>query len=466
MAFESLSDRLSGIVRKLRGQSTLTEKNMEDMLQEVRKAFLEADVNYDVANEFVDEVREEALGQKVLSKVSPGDMVVKIVYDKMVKLLGSGDNDICFRMDGRPTVIMMVGLQGTGKTTSAAKLAQLFERKNKKKVLLAALDVYRPAAIDQLINLGLKCEPQVETYSDRSGTKPPQIARAAYQKACDEKYQILILDTAGRLEIDEVLMQELKDIQSVVRVDETLLTVDAMVGQNATNVALTFAEEIKITGLVMTKLDGDSRGGASLSIKHLTGIPIKYQGVGEKMDDLENFYPDRMASRILGMGDVSTLVESIQEKIDEKQAEKTARRMQQGQFDLTDMLSIMKQMNRLGPLKKILTMIPGMPKMSDEELDSATAALKKTETIIYSMTRDERKHPEIIKTSRKLRIAAGSGCTPKEVSNVLDSYDAMKKQMAGGKNSPQMARAMGMNGNMNTQNAVNSNKQKKKKKKK
>ncbi len=405
MAFESLSDRMSGIVKKLRGQSTLTEKNMEDMLQEVRKAFLEADVNYDVANQFVDEVREEAVGQKVLSKVSPGDMVVKIVHDKMVKLLGSGDNDICFRMDGKPTVIMMVGLQGTGKTTSAAKLAQLFERKNRKKVLLAALDVYRPAAIDQLINLGLKCNPQVETYSDRSGTKPPEIARAAYKKAVEEKYQILILDTAGRLEIDEVLMQELKDIQNVVKVDETLLTVDAMVGQNATNVALTFADQIKITGLVMTKLDGDSRGGAALSIKKLTGIPIKYQGVGEKMDDLENFYPDRMASRILGMGDIVSLVEDIQQKIDEKQAEKTSRRMANGQFDLTDMLSIMKQMNKLGPLNKILAMIPGMPKMTDEEVDTAAKALKKTETIIYSMTRDERKHPEMIKSSSKQRFA-------------------------------------------------------------
>ncbi len=456
MAFESLSDRMSGIVKKLRGQSTLTEKNMEDMLQEVRKAFLEADVNYDVANQFVDEVREEAVGQKVLSKVSPGDMVVKIVHDKMVKLLGSGDNDICFRMDGKPTVIMMVGLQGTGKTTSAAKLAQLFERKNRKKVLLAALDVYRPAAIDQLINLGLKCNPQVETYSDRSGTKPPEIARAAYKKAVEEKYQILILDTAGRLEIDEVLMQELKDIQNVVKVDETLLTVDAMVGQNATNVALTFADQIKITGLVMTKLDGDSRGGAALSIKKLTGIPIKYQGVGEKMDDLENFYPDRMASRILGMGDIVSLVEDIQQKIDEKQAEKTSRRMANGQFDLTDMLSIMKQMNKLGPLNKILAMIPGMPKMTDEEVDTAAKALKKTETIIYSMTRDERKHPEMIKSSRKQRIAKGSGCTPKEVNNVLESYEAMQKQMKASRNNPQMARMM-----RNANNNNNNNKKKK-----
>lgn len=429
MAFESLGDRLSRIFKKVRGQATLTEKNMDDMLSEVRTALLEADVNYTVVNDFIKEVREESVGQKVLTKVSPGDMVVKIVHDKMEKLLGSGDNDIPFRMDGKPTVIMMVGLQGTGKTTSASKLAQLFEKKNRKKVLLGALDIYRPAAIEQLRNLGLKADPQVETYSDDTGTLPPQIAKAAYLKACQEKYDILILDTAGRLEIDEKLMQELKDIQSVVPVDETLLTVDSLAGQNATNVALAFSKEIKITGIVMTKLDGDSRGGAALSIKKLTGIPIKYAGVGEKITDLENFHPDRMADRILGMGDIVSLVEEIQEKLDEKQAEKTSRRMMQGQFDLTDMLSIMKQMNKLGPLKKILGMMPNMPKLSDDQMDQAQAMLKKTEVIISSMTRQERKKPEMIKSSRKIRIAKGSGTTPKDVNNLLESYEQMKKQM-------------------------------------
>ena len=429
MAFESLGDRLSRIFKKVRGQATLTEKNMDDMLTEVRTALLEADVNYTVVNDFINEVREESIGQKVLTKVSPGDMVVKIVHDKMEKLLGSGDNDIPFRMDGKPTVIMMVGLQGTGKTTSASKLAQLFEKKNKKKVLLGALDIYRPAAIEQLRNLGFKAEPPVETFSDESGTLPPIIAKKAYQKACDEKFDILILDTAGRLEIDEKLMQELKDIQSNVHVDETLLTVDSLAGQNATNVALAFAKEIKITGIVMTKLDGDSRGGAALSIKKLTGIPIKYAAVGEKITDLENFYPDRMADRILGMGDIVSLVEEIQEKLDEKQAEKTSRRMMQGQFDLTDMLSIMKQMNKLGPLKKILGMMPNMPKLSDDQMDQAQAMLKKTEVIISSMTRQERKKPEMIKSSRKIRIAKGSGTTPKDVNNLLESYEKMKQQM-------------------------------------
>ncbi len=442
MAFESLSSRLSGIFKKMRGQATLSEKNMDEMLSEVRKALLEADVNYDVVSDFIKEVKEESIGQKVLEKVSPGDMVVKIVHDKMEKLLGDGDNDIPFRLDGRPTVIMMVGLQGTGKTTSAAKLAQLFETKNHKKVLFGALDVYRPAAIEQLRNLGLKCSPAVETYSDESGTPVPLIAKAAYEKACNEKYQILILDTAGRLEIDEKLMQELKDIQSTVHVDETLLTVDSLVGQNATNVALSFHSQIKITGLVMTKLDGDSRGGAALSIKKLTGIPIKYAGTGEKITDFENFHPDRMASRILGMGDIVSLVEQMQEKIDAKQAEKTSRRLQQGLFDLNDMLSLMKQMNHLGPLKKILTMLPNMPKMDDDQVDAAQAMLKKTEVIINSMTRQERKKPEMVKTSRKIRIAKGAGVQPNEVTKLLDSFEMMKKQMAMMQKNPRAAQMM------------------------
>lgn len=443
MAFEALGDRLSLIFKKVRGQATLTEKNMDEMLSEVRKALLEADVNYSVVSDFIKEIRDESIGQKVLSKVSPGNMVVKIVHDKMANLLGSGDNDIPFRLDGKPTVIMMVGLQGTGKTTSAAKLAQLFEKKNHKKVLLGALDIYRPAAIDQLTNLGLKCEPQVDTYSEREETNVSKIAQEAYQKALKEKYDILILDTAGRLEIDEKLMQELKDIQAVISVDETLLTVDALSGQNATNVALTFSSEIKITGLIMTKLDGDSRGGAALSIKKLTGLPIKYAAVGEKITDLENFYPDRMANRILGMGDIVSLVEEIQDKIDEKQAEKTSRRMMQGQFDLTDMLSLMKQMNKLGSLRKIIGLLPNAPKLSDDQLDQAQAALKKTETIINSMTRDERRKPEMIKSSRKIRIAKGSGTTPADVTKLVDSFTLMKKNMKGGMMNPMMLRKLG-----------------------
>lgn len=441
MAFESLSDKLSKIFKKLRGQSTLTEKNMDEMLSEVRKALLEADVNYTVVSDFIEEVKKESIGQKVLSKVSPGDMIVKIVYDKIEKLLGDGDNDVPFRLDGRPTVIMMVGLQGSGKTTSAAKIAQLFEKKNKKKVLLVGCDIYRPAAVEQLKNLGLKCQPQVETFSIEN-KNPVEIAQKGYEKAINEKYNIVIIDTAGRLEIDEKLMKELKDIQAKVNVDETLLTVDALTGQNATNVALTFAKEIKITGLVMTKLDGDSRGGSALSIKRMTNIPIKYATTGEKIEDIENFHPDRMASRILGMGDIVSLVEEMQEKMDEKQAEKTSRRMMQGQFDLTDMLSMMKQMNKLGPLKKILTMLPGMPKVNDSQLDQAQEMLKKTQTIIFSMTRDERKHPEIIKASRKIRISKGAGVSAKEVTAVIESYDKMKSQMTMFSKNPMMLKSL------------------------
>lgn len=442
MAFEGLSSRLSGIFKKVRGQATLTEKNMDEMLLEVKKALLEADVNYDVVSDFISEIKKESVGQKVLSKVSPGDMVVKIVHDKMEELLGSGDNDLSFRMDGKPTVIMMVGLQGTGKTTSAAKLANLYTQKNHKKVLLGALDIYRPAAIDQLENLGFKCDPQIDTYSDRTGTTPPEIAKAAYKKAVDEKYNILILDTAGRLEIDEKLMKELVDIQAAVKIDETLLTVDALTGQNATTVALSFAKQIKVTGLIMTKLDGDSRGGAALSIKKMTGLPIKYAGMGEKMDELENFHPDRMADRILGMGDIVSLVEQMQSKIDEKQAEKTSRRILQGQFDLTDMLSFMKQINRLGPLKKVFGLMPGVPKVDDDKLDKAQDFLKDMEVIISSMTRQERKKPEMIKANRKLRIAKGSGKTPKEVTRVLEAFEGMKKQMKEMQRNPMMARMM------------------------
>ena len=439
MAFESLGNKLSLIFKKMKGQSTLSEKNMDEMLAEVRKALLEADVNYSVVSSFIEEIKKEAIGQKVLDKVSPGNMVVKIVYDKMEKLLGEGDNDICFNMNGKPTVIMMVGLQGTGKTTSAAKLANLFENKNKKKVLLGALDIYRPAAVDQLRNLGLKCSPQVDTFFMENAS-PVTIGKEAYLKAEREKYDILILDTAGRLEIDEKLMDELKQIQKEVKVDETLLTVDSLIGQNATNVALKFNSEIKITGLIMTKLDGDSRGGAALSIKKLTGIPIKYAGVGEKMEDLENFYPDRMASRIRGMGDILSLVEEIQGKLDEKQAEKTSRRIMQGQFDLVDMLSLMKQMNKLGPLSKIISLIPNAPKLSSAQLDQAASALKQTEVIISSMTKEERRRPEMIKSNRKLRIAKGSGVSAKDVTKVLESYEQMKKQMTNYRNNPMMSR--------------------------
>lgn len=435
MAFENLTDKLSGIFKKLKGQATLTEKNMDDAFKEVRIALLDADVNYDVVNQFMDEVKSEAIGQKVLTKLSPGQQLIKIVHDKLEALLGGGDNDVTFN-SGKPTVIMMVGLQGTGKTTTAGKLANLYKTKMKKKVLLCADDTQRPAAIDQLKTLADSIE--VDCYIDRTGTKPPLIAKAAFDKARNEKYDVFIIDTAGRLQIDEPLMDELKEIQKIIPVDETLLLVDAMSGQDAVNVATTFNKEIPLTGLVMSKLDGDARGGAALSIRKMTGVPIKYAGVGEKIEDLENFHPDRMADRILGMGDVLTLIEDIQAKIDEKQTEKTSRRLMNGQFDLNDLLSVMKQMKKLGSLSKILGMIPGMPKISQEQMDFIQTELRNYEIIINSMTPQERKKPEIVKASRKSRIVKGCGLSNQEINRLLNRYDAMKKQL------PQMKGIMQM----------------------
>lgn len=435
MAFENLTDKLSGIFKKLKGQATLTEKNMDDAFKEVRIALLDADVNYDVVNQFMDEVKSEAIGQKVLTKLSPGQQLIKIVHDKLEALLGGGDNDVTFN-SGKPTVIMMVGLQGTGKTTTAGKLANLYKTKMKKKVLLCADDTQRPAAIDQLKTLADSIE--VDCYIDSTGTKPPLIAKAAFDKARNEKYDVLIIDTAGRLQIDEPLMDELKEIQKIIPVDETLLLVDAMSGQDAVNVATTFNKEIPLTGLVMSKLDGDARGGAALSIRKMTGVPIKYAGVGEKIEDLENFHPDRMADRILGMGDVLTLIEDIQAKIDEKQTEKTSRRLMNGQFDLNDLLSVMKQMKKLGSLSKILGMIPGMPKISQEQMDFIQTELRNYEIIINSMTPQERKKPEIVKASRKSRIVKGCGLSNQEINRLLNRYDAMKKQL------PQMKGIMQM----------------------
>lgn len=426
MAFESLTDKMTGIFKKIRGQARITESNMDDMLREVRIALLEADVNFKVVKEFVQQVKEEAIGQKVLTKLSPGQMFVKIVRDKLADLLGSGDTDLKFLV-GKPTVIMMVGLQGTGKTTTAAKLANYLKKKEAKSPLLVAADIYRPAAIDQLEVLANQIN--VPVYLDRSGADPVAIAKAAYAEALAHKNDVVIVDTAGRLQIDEVLMKELQDIQSALNVSETILLVDAMSGQDAVNVANAFNAKIKITGLVMSKLDGDSRGGAALSIKHLTGIPIKFAGIGERINDLEVFHPDRMAERIIGMGDVLTLIENATENIDEEVATKTSKRIANGLFDLTDMLNLMKQMKKMGPFGRILRMLPGMPKLSDDQTAKLETELKRTETIINSMTKEERKSPGVIKNSRKQRIANGSGTTAAEINRLLDRYEQMKKQM-------------------------------------
>ena len=434
MAFESLSDRMSSIFRKLRGQARLTEANMDEMLREIRTALLEADVNFKVVKEFTTKVRDEAIGQEVLKKVSPGQMFVKIVHDEIVTLLGADQCELTF-VAHRPTFIMMVGLQGSGKTTTAGKLARLMKRKLAKRVLLVAGDVYRPAAIDQLQTIARQLD--VEFFSMGTSVSPVEIATKAMQKATEEKFDAVIFDTAGRLQIDENLMQELVNIENAVHPDEELLLMDAMAGQEAVNVARAFHEKLRITGMIMSKLDGDSRGGAALSIKHLTGIPIKYIGVGEKLEDLEIFYPERMADRILGMGDVVSLVEKVQEEVDEKSVRKTASKMMSGTFDLNDMLAQMEQIRRLGPLGKILKMIPGMPKITDEDQEKANIQLKKTKAIIQSMTPKERKNPDILKSSRKQRIAKGSGTDVQDINKLLNQFDQMKKIM---KEMPAMAK--------------------------
>jgi signal recognition particle subunit SRP54 len=429
MAFESLSEKLQSIFKKMSGQATLTESNMDDALKEVRLALLGADVNYKVVKDFVNDVKAKAIGQQVLTKVSPSQMVIKIVNDELVELLGSTDSELHFE-SGRPTAIMMVGLQGTGKTTSAAKLAYYFKNKLNKKVLMVACDIYRPAAIDQLETLGKSIS--VDVYEDRSGTKPPLIAKAAYQKAAEEKYDVVIFDTAGRLQINEELMTELKDIQTNVPLSETLLLADALSGQDAINVANAFNEKIKLTGVIMSKLDSDARGGSALSIRKMTGVPIKFAGVGEKVTDLEAFHPDRMASRILGMGDVVSLVEKVQENIDQEKTMKTTKKIMSGNFGLDDMMAMIHQIKKMGPLGKLLKMMPGMPKVSDEQLKKGEDNEKMMESVINSMTPEERKHPEILKSSRKERIASGSGTSSQAVNRVLKSYDQMKlavKQM-------------------------------------
>src|SRR5574344_4145 len=426
MAFESLSDRFSAIFKKLRGQSKLTEKNMDDMLKEIRVALLEADVNFKVGKSFTDDVKEKALGQDVYAKVDPSQMLVKICHDEIVELLGADQTGIQYNKN-KPTTIMLVGLQGSGKTTSAGKLAYLQKNKQNQKVLLAALDVYRPAAVDQLHQIA----DQVGVDFFTLGTKvsPVEIARQAQKKAYDDHYDVLILDTAGRLQIDETLMKELQDIAKEVHPEETLLLVDAMAGQDAVNVANAFNKDLRLSGIIMSKLDGDARGGAALSIKYLTGVPIKFAGVGEKLTDLDIFYPDRMADRILGMGDIVTLVEKAQENIDEKEAKKESEKMLAGSFTLDDMLKQMKMVTKMGSLSSIAKLIPGMPKITDEQNEAAKKQMKEFEAIINSMTPYERKHPEILKFSQKNRIAKGCGKTNADVNRVIKKWEQSKVMM-------------------------------------
>lgn len=426
MAFESLSERFQKILKKVRGQARLTEANMDEMLKEVRIALLEADVNFKVVKEFTESVKQKALGEEVYLKLNPSQMVVKIVHDELVNLLGSDASELNYQKN-RPTVIMLVGLQGTGKTTSAGKLAFLMKKKLGKKVLLAAGDVYRPAAIDQLTQVGKQVG--VEVFSLGTGVSPVEIARQAKEKAFNEHYDVLIIDTAGRLAIDEPLMKELNDITDEVSPDETLLLVDAMSGQDAINVANAFNSALHISGIIMSKLDGDARGGSALSIKFLTGIPIKFAGVGEKLSDLDIFHPDRMADRILGMGDVMTLVEKVQDEIDEKEARRDAQKMMNGEFTLDDMVAQMKKVQKMGSISGLLKLIPGMPSISEEQKANAEKEMKNLEVIVSSMTPEERRHPEILKNSRKVRIAKGCGKTNADINRVIKKYEQTKEMM-------------------------------------
>ncbi len=426
MAFESLSERFQRALKTIRGQSRLTEKNMDDMLKEVRIALLEADVNFKVVKEFTEQVKQKAIGEQVYLKLNPSQMVVKIVHDELVTLLGSTDSEIHYQRN-KPTVIMLVGLQGTGKTTSAGKLAYLMKKKLAKKVLLAAGDVYRPAAIDQLKQIGERIN--VEVFEMGTNVSPVEIAKKAKEKAFNEHYDVLILDTAGRLQIDEPLMKELNDISREITPDEILLLVDAMSGQDAINVANAFNAQLQLTGVIMSKLDGDARGGSALSIKHLTGLPIKFAGVGEKLTDLDIFHPDRMADRILGMGDVVTLVEKVKEEMDEKEARRDAEKMMKGDFTLEDMLAQLKKIQKMGNISSLMKMIPGMPTITEDQRMKAEQEMKNLEAIINSMTPEERRHPEMLKNSRKVRIAKGCGKTNADINRVLKKHEQMKLAM-------------------------------------
>ena len=433
MAFDSLTEKLQNVFRNLRSKGRLTEDDVKTALREVKMALLEADVNFKVVKSFIKNVQERAVGQDVMNRLNPGQMVIKIVNEELVALMGSETTEIRLEPGKATTVIMMAGLQGAGKTTTTAKLAGKFKLKGKKP-LLVACDVYRPAAIQQLQINGEKQGVDVFTMGDKH--KPANIAKAALEHAAKNGNNIVILDTAGRLHIDEGMMEELREIKEAVTVHQTILVVDAMTGQDAVNVAKEFNDKIGIDGVIVTKLDGDTRGGAALSIKAVTGCPILYAGMGEKLSDLEQFYPDRMASRILGMGDILTLIEKAEADIDEDKAKEMSQKLLKAQFDFEDYLESMKQMRKMGGLGNILGMLPGiggmmgkMGKTPDIDSDDAQRKMERMEAIIYSMTVKERRNPDILNPSRKHRIAKGAGVDISEVNKLCKQFEQMKKMM-------------------------------------
>ena len=422
--FESLGDRLQNAVSKIKGYGKITEDNISEMMREIRLALLEADVNYQVVKEFTNNVKEKALGEEVKRSIKPGDMFVKILNDELTELLGGEEKPL--NLKGNPATLMLVGLQGSGKTTTIGKLANYLRKKHAKKPLLVACDVYRPAGIDKLKQLGKQLN--IEVYEEGKNN-PVEIAKNAINYAKENKYDYVLIDTAGRLHVDEELMEELENIRKEVSPDEILLVIDAMMGQDAINVITGFNDKLPLTGVILTKLDGDTRGGVALSVRHLTNVPIKFIGVSEKLDGLDSFDPKRMAGRILGMGDIVSLVEKATEAIDEKEAEKAAKKMQSGKFDLEDFLNQMKQIKKLGPLENLIKLIPGASKMGLNNINIDPKQMAHIEAIILSMTPAERRNPDIIKASRKTRIAKGCGLSVQEVNKLLTQFDQMKKMM-------------------------------------
>ena len=427
MAFESLSERLSTIFQGLSGKGKLSEDDVNLALKEVRMALLEADVNFKLVKDFVAKVKEKAIGEEVFSSLSPAQTVIKIVKEELTAMMGEENTELKLRPQSEITVIMMVGLQGAGKTTTAAKLAGKFQKMHRKP-LLVACDIYRPAAIEQLRVNAEKLF--IPFFSLGNQIKPEEIAKRAYEEAKEKGYNLLILDTAGRLQIDDALMQELKRMKAAVPVDWTILTVDAMTGQEAVNVSQSFSEDIGVDGVILTKCDGDTRGGAALSIKAMTGQPILFLGMGEKLADLEPFYPDRMAGRILGMGDVLSLIEKAQSEIDEEKAKESVRKLSKGQFNYDDFMEQMNQLQKLGGIAGILKMLPGMNKaMQGIDLEDSEKKMKQVKYIIQSMTFKERANPKLMNPSRKKRIASGAGVDISEVNRLVKQFEEMQKMM-------------------------------------
>ena len=422
--FEYMGDRLEKAIKNIRGMGRITEENISDAMREIRMALLEADVNYQVVKEFISNVKEKALGMDVGKSLKPDELFIKLVKDELVELLGK--EYVPLKLENKPAIIMLVGLQGSGKTTTIAKLANHLRKKENKNPLMVACDIYRPAAIEQLQELGKSLNMEVFTKGKEN---PVEIVKEAIEYAKENKFDTILIDTAGRLHIDEVLMQELKDITQISHPDEVILVIDAMMGQDAINVINGFNDELSLTGCILTKLDGNTKGGVALSVRHLTNIPIKFVGDSEKLDGLKAFYPERMAERILDMGDIMSIAEKVEGIISEDEAIKQAKRMQSGKFDLEDFLQTFKQIKKLGPLENIIKLLPQARKMGLNNIQIDPKQMAHVEAIILSMTPYERRHPDVLKASRKQRIAKGSGRSVEEVNRLLKQFEEMKKMM-------------------------------------